>query len=87
MILFFMAALMGSGFASTHGNGQAAIAIGHDQRQEHLKRRRKFTVAPQSAPSMPSVAWGVKHYARGHFSGLRVCSAIMQTSSGYTAGM
>ncbi|PIB64708.1 hypothetical protein AOA60_04265 [Pseudomonas sp. 2822-17] len=87
MILFFMAALMGSRFASTHGNGQAAIAIGHIQRQMHVKRRRKLTVAPQSAPSMPSVAWGVKHYARGHFSGLRVYSAIMQTSSGYTAGI
>ncbi|AQT92904.1 hypothetical protein CWC48_04385 [Pseudomonas sp. S10E 269] len=72
MILFFMGALMGSGFASTQGDSQAAIATGHAQRQKHLERRRKFTVAPQSAPSMPSVAWGVKHYAHGHFSGVRV---------------
>lgn len=36
---------------------------------------------------MTSVAWRVKHYARGHFSGLQVYGAIMQTSSGYTAGM
>lgn len=87
MILFFKAALMGSGFASTHGSGQAAIATGQTRRQKRLERRRKVTVAPQSAPSMPSVAWGVKHYARGHFSGLRVYSAIMQTSSGYTLGI
>jgi len=46
MILFFMAALMGSGFAKTQGNGQAAITTGHAQRQKHLKRRWKFTVAP-----------------------------------------
>jgi hypothetical protein len=39
MILFFMAALMGSGFANTQGNGQAAITTGHAQRQKHLKRR------------------------------------------------
>jgi hypothetical protein len=39
MILFFMGALMGSGFASTQGDGQAAIATGHVQRQKHLKRR------------------------------------------------
>jgi hypothetical protein len=85
MILFFMAALMGSGFASTPGNGQAAIATGQVQRQKHLNRRRKFTVAPQSAPSMPSAAWGVKHYAHGHFSEARVYAAIMQTSPGYRA--
>ncbi|AZF62230.1 hypothetical protein C4J83_1225 [Pseudomonas sp. LBUM920] len=39
MILFFMAALTGSGFASTQGNGQAAIATGQAQRQKHLQRR------------------------------------------------
>ncbi|AHC33976.1 hypothetical protein U771_07145 [Pseudomonas gorinensis] len=39
MILFFMAALMGSGFASTQGDGQAAIATGQAQRQKHLERR------------------------------------------------
>ncbi|AZE93333.1 hypothetical protein C4J95_1207 [Pseudomonas orientalis] len=33
MILFFREALMGSGFASTQGNGQAAIATGHARRQ------------------------------------------------------
>jgi hypothetical protein len=87
MILFFMAALMGSGFANTQGDSQAAIATGYVQRQKHLERRRKFTLAPQSAPSMPSVAWGVKHYARGHLSGVWVYGAIMQTSSGYTAGI
>jgi hypothetical protein len=38
MILFFMGALMGSGFASTQGNGQAAIATGHTQHQKNLKR-------------------------------------------------
>ncbi|CRM16208.1 hypothetical protein [Pseudomonas sp. 24 E 13] len=62
---------MGSGFTSTQGNGQAAIATGHAQRQKHAKQRRKTKVAPQSAPSMPSAAWGVKHYAHGDFSGLR----------------
>jgi len=87
MILFFMAALMGSGFANTQGNGQAAITTGYAQRQKHWKRRRKLTLAPQSAPSMPSVAWGVKHYASGHFSELPVLGAIMQTSSGYTAAI
>ncbi|KRP46380.1 hypothetical protein TU73_10460 [Pseudomonas libanensis] len=82
MILFFMGALMGSGFTNTRGDGQAAIATGLAQRQKHMKRRRAFTVAPQSAPSMPSAAWRVKHYARGHSSGWRVQGAIMQTSSG-----
>jgi hypothetical protein len=87
MILFFMGALMGSGFANSHGGGQAAIATGQVRRQSHLKQRRNFTVAPQSAPSMPSVDWGVKQYAHGHFSGLTGFGAIMQTSSGYTVGI
>jgi len=42
MILFFMGALMGSGFASTQGDSQAAIATGHAQRQKPLERRRKI---------------------------------------------
>jgi hypothetical protein len=87
MILFFMAAPMGSGFTNTQGDGQAAIATGYVQRQKHLERRRKLTVAPQSALSMPSAAWGVKHYAHGHFSGVQVYGAIMQTSSGYSTGI
>lgn len=61
---------MGSGFASTQGNDQAAIATEHAQRQKHAKQRRKTKLAPQSALSMPSAAWGVKHYAQGDFSGL-----------------
>ncbi|KTC63676.1 hypothetical protein AO262_34595 [Pseudomonas fluorescens ABAC62] len=69
MILFFMAALMGSRLASTQGNNQAAIATGHAQRQMQVKRRRKAHGAPQSAPSMPSAAWGVKHYAKGILAG------------------
>jgi len=85
MILFFMAAPMGWGFTNTQGDGQAAIATGYVQRQKHLERRRKLTVAPQSALSMPSAAWGVKHYAHGHFSEVRVYAAIMQTSPGYRA--
>jgi len=41
MILFFMAALMGSGFTGTQGDSQAAIATGHARRQKHLERHRK----------------------------------------------
>ncbi|AZE65551.1 hypothetical protein C4K00_1228 [Pseudomonas synxantha] len=37
MILFFMGALMGSGFTNTQGDGQAAIATGLAQRQKHMK--------------------------------------------------
>lgn len=59
---------MGSGLTNTQGVGQAAIARG----RAHVKQRRKSMQAPQTAPSMPSAAWGVKHYARGYFSGLPV---------------
>ncbi|AUZ45112.1 hypothetical protein BOP93_05760 [Pseudomonas orientalis] len=70
MILFFREALMGSGFASTHGNGQAAGATGHAQRQNTRNNVEKTKAVPQSAPSMPSAARGVKHYAHGDSSEL-----------------